>query len=144
MKYTSVMEDISKYLIKDYTYWLVSIAKDQGYLGRCLIWCKRETALDLADATLEEREELFAILSKLKQAIKEAFHADWFNYTFLGNETPHLHEHLIPRYKSDRDFEGYTFTDEQWGHNPYKGNKSQMTDPDIVEKVRLKLIEVLS
>ncbi len=135
------MKDISKYLIKDYKYWSVSIAEDQGYLGRCVIWCKRDGATDLADATVDEREELFIILTQLKQAITKTFQADWFNYTFLGNETPHLHEHVIPRYKTPRTFQGNVFVDEQWGHNPYKGNKTKVTDPDIVEKIRLKLVE---
>lgn len=135
------MKDFSKYLIKEYTYWSVYIAEDQSYLGRCVIWCKRDSAMDLADVTLEEREELFVILKQLKQAIIKAFQADWFNYTFLGNEIPHLHEHVIPRYKTPKDFEGVLFVDEQWGHNPYKGGKNKFISSDIVEKIRLKLIE---
>jgi len=56
-------------------------------LGRCVIWCKREDALDLTDATPEEQSELFLILRDLKEATKKAFQPDWFNYSFLGNET---------------------------------------------------------
>jgi len=43
------MTDYSKFLVKEYTHWLVNVHENQGYLGRCVVWCKREDALDLAD-----------------------------------------------------------------------------------------------
>ncbi|MDP2665092.1 MAG: HIT domain-containing protein [bacterium] len=132
------MEDYSKYLIKDFAHWSVSVHQNQSYLGRCIVWCKREDALDLADATREEREELFAILGQLREATKRAFQADWFNYAFLGNETRHLHGHFIPRYSSPREFEGVTFTDERWGKN-YRTDHNFVTPPAVLEAVKLKL-----
>jgi len=41
------------------------------------VWCKREDALDFADATEEEQKELITILSELREATKRAFQADW-------------------------------------------------------------------
>src|SRR3990167_10358193 len=111
------MEDYSRYLIRDYNYWSVQVHTNQGYLGRCIIWCKRENILDLADARKGEQEELFMILEKLKRALKKSFQVDWFNYAFLGNETMHLHGHVVPRYASPREFAGVTFVDERYGHN---------------------------
>ncbi len=122
--------DYSKYLIKDYKYWSVQIFSNQSYLGRCIIWCKREDALDLTQATKEEREELFMIMNKLKEAVTKLFQPDWFNYAFLGNETRHLHGHFIPRYSQSKEFMGITFKDERWGHN-YKTDHDFVT-PDIV------------
>ncbi|MDO8571219.1 MAG: hypothetical protein Q7R79_00900 [bacterium] len=136
------MEDYSKSLIKDYKYWLVNVHQNQGYLGRCTVWCKRIDAFDLADATLDEQKELVYILGELREAVKRTFQADWFNYAFLGNETRHLHGHFIPRYSSQREFEGMTFTDERWGHN-YKTDHSFVTPPEVWEAVRIKLKEEL-
>ena len=136
------MEDYSKYLVKDYKYWLVNVHPNQGCLGRCIVWCKRENALDLADATLDEQKELISILGELRGATKRAFQADWFNYAFLGNTTRHLHGHFIPRYASPREFEGMTFKDERWGHN-YKTDHSFITPPEVWEAVRIKLKEEL-
>lgn len=107
------MVDYSEYLIKDYTHWSVSVYENQGYLGRCVVWCKREDALDLADATEDEQKELIKVLGELRGATKRAFQADWFNYAFLGNETRHLHCHFIPRYSGPRKFASTTFTDER-------------------------------
>ena len=60
------MEDkFSSILVKEYKHWAVYVHENQGYLGRCVIWCKRENALDLTDATQEEQNELFIILKDL-------------------------------------------------------------------------------
>lgn len=91
-------EDFSKNLVKKYTYWEIYVYENQSYLGRCVVWCKRENALDLADATVEEQQELFLVLHDLRETTKKIFQSDWFNYSFLGNEMQHLHGHFIPRY----------------------------------------------
>ncbi len=129
------MEDYSQYKIKDYKYWTVQVHSNQGYLGRCIVWCKREDALDLADATPEEREELFLILKELREALSKSFAPDWFNYTFLGNGTRHLHGHIVPRYATNKEFAGVTFEDKLWGHN-YKTNHDFHTSPELLEAVK--------
>ncbi len=132
------MEDFSKYKIKDYKYWSALLHQNQGYLGRCVIWCNREDALDLTDATLEEQQELFAVLNELRDAIQEAFQPDWLNYAFLGNGTKHLHGHLIPRHAKSKVFEGVRFEDKLYGHN-YKTDHDFIVSADVVEKIRLKI-----
>jgi len=132
------MIDYSKFLVKQYKYWGVYVHTNQGYLGRCVIWCDREDALDLTDATNKEQEELFVIIKKLKYASQDVFSGEWFNYSFLGNETRHLHGHFIPRYSAEKQFEGVTFKDARWGHN-YKTDHSFVTSPELLEIVRLKM-----
>ncbi len=137
------MGDFSKYKIKSYKHWGVYIYENQGYLGRCVVWCEREDALDLADATPDEREELFVVLRELKETSQKSFNPDWFNYAFLGNETRHLHGHFIPRYSSKRKFSGVTFKDERWGHN-YRTDRNFKTPEDVLEKIRTKIKENIS
>src|SRR5512133_2452242 len=117
--------DASKNFLKEYKYWTVSLHGIQDYLGRSVIWCKREDATDLVDATKEEQEELFKILHEARQAVTNVFKPDWFNYSFLGNAVPHLHGHLVPRYSEPRQFMGVTFKDERWG-------KNWLLDPNFV------------
>ena len=135
-------EDFSKFLIKDYTYWVVYIYENQSYLGRCVVWCKRENALDLTDATPEEQAELFVVLNDIKNALQKAFQPDWFNYAFLGNEMRHLHCHFIPRYASSREFMGTTFTDVFWGKN-YKTDKEFSISHEVLEGIQEKIKETL-
>jgi len=136
------MNEFEKYKIKDYEYWSIFIHQNQGYLGRCVIWCNRDDALDLSDATIEEREELFIIIKDLREALKRVFQSDWFNYSFLGNETRHLHGHFIPRYASDREFSGIIFKDERWGHN-YQIDHDFKISEDLIKQIKLKIQKVL-
>lgn len=128
-------EDFSKNLIKEYKYWNVYIHKNQSYLGRCIVWCKREDALDLADATKEEQEELFLVLHDLREVIKKVFQPDWFNYSFLGNETRHLHGHFIPRYSTTKKFMKIVFEDKLYGHN-YKTDHNFQTSPELLDEIK--------
>ncbi len=41
--------DYSVFLIKQLQFWKLQIFENQGYLGRCILWCDREDALDLTD-----------------------------------------------------------------------------------------------
>jgi diadenosine tetraphosphate (Ap4A) HIT family hydrolase len=137
------MEDnFFRNLVKEYTHWTVYVHENQGYLGRCIIWCKRENALDLTDATPAEQQELFVILKDLYRAAKESFQADWFNYAFLGNGVKHLHCHFIPRYQSPRNFWGITFEDKLWGNN-YKTDHAFITSPELLQRVRGELKQAL-
>ena len=137
------MGDFDKYKIKDYKYWQIFIHQNQGYLGRCIVWCKREDALDLTDATEEEQKELFLVLNELRKVVKKVFQSDWFNYSFLGNETRHLHVHFVPRYAKPKVFEGIKFEDKLWGHN-YKTDHSFETPEPVLEKIKLFIIEALT
>jgi len=132
------MADFSKDKIKDYKYWEIYVGENQGYLGRCVVWCKREDALDLTDATKEELDELITVIRDLKKAVERAFDADWFNYSFLGNGVRHLHAHFIPRYSSPREFVGTKFEDKRWGNN-FRTDKDFVTSDELKEKVKQEI-----
>jgi diadenosine tetraphosphate (Ap4A) HIT family hydrolase len=135
-------DEYSKFIIKEYQYWIVYIAQNQSYLGRCVVWCKREDVLDLTEATLEEQKELFVILNDLKNTITKIFQPDWFNYAFLGNDTRHLHGHFIPRYKNSKEFMGIVFKDERWGHN-YKTDYNFKIPPEVLDAIQAKIKELI-
>jgi diadenosine tetraphosphate (Ap4A) HIT family hydrolase len=134
--------DFSKNLIKEYKYWAIYVHPNQSYLGRCVVWCKRDDAPDLADATPEEQSELFLVLRDLREAAKKVFQPDWFNYSFLGNETRHLHGHFIPRYAKPKTFMGIMFEDKLYGHN-YRTDHTFKTSLELLLTVRDKYREVL-
>lgn len=103
--------------LKEYKYWSVRLHGNQGYLGRCLIWCKRVSVEDLSQCTQKEWIELAKIIKELKLAAEKLFQPDRFNYAFLGNIELHLHGHFIPRYKETREYDGLVFQDDRWGQN---------------------------
>jgi diadenosine tetraphosphate (Ap4A) HIT family hydrolase len=111
-------------------------------LGRTYVWCKRDNALDLPDATEEEQEELFDILREVASVLNKAFKPDMLNYAFLGNVTHHLHGHILPRYAKPVEFNGQTFVDKNWGHN-YRTDPDFVTTPELLEAVKNRIKENL-
>lgn len=137
------MIDYSSYLIKEYKYWNWYIHHNQGILGRTYVWCKREDAKDLPDATTEEQRELFEILQEAETVLTKVFKPDMFNYAFLGNVTHHLHGHILPRYAKPVDFNGQTFIDKNWGNN-YRTDHDFVTTPELFEVVKKEIKESLN
>ncbi len=143
IKRRKLLDKFIKLKVREYRYWSVYLHQYQNYLGRCVIWCKRENAFDLAEATEEEIKELLFIIGKLKIAVKDTFCADWFNYSFLGNEVRHLHCHFIPRYSSGREFCGIMFKDSRWGRN-YKTDKNFVISEESFEDIKQKIKNALN
>ncbi len=134
----SAIDSYTANKVRQFKHWGVYVHPNQGYLGRCILWCDRADALDLTDATREERTELFEILPQLKQTIESAFGAEWMNYSFLGNETRHLHGHVVPRYSGVREFSGVIFDDPEWGAN-WRTDKDFETSVEVLEAVKKEL-----
>ena len=56
---------------------------------------------ELHELTDKERKSYLEDMSKIARALSGAFKPDKMNYELLGNGMPHLHWHLIPRFKTD-------------------------------------------
>lgn len=129
-------------LIKDFKFWSVFIAKNQILPGKCVIWCKRENALDPSDATLEEWLEVRVIIKLLKNTVLNLYKADWLNYTFLGNSTHHLHMHFVPRYETERVVHGVKFVDKDWGREYQVDPKFKISN-ETIQQIKYEMSEEL-
>ena len=47
------------------------------------------------------REEYSSVVNKVAKALKKAFSIDYVQSIVMGDEVPHAHIHLIPRFKDD-------------------------------------------
>lgn len=101
--------DYNELKIKEYKFWNLYLNEFQCYLGRVCLVAKRSDAKDFIEITLEERDEFFHIAKKFNDAIQKLFKPDLMNYAALGNNYNHLHVHLIPRYETERIFNGIKF-----------------------------------
>lgn len=76
---------------------------EPGYPGFCrVIWNAHVAEMtDLAEA---ERERLMRVVFGVEAGLRELLEPDKINLASLGNAVPHLHWHVIPRFRDDPHF----------------------------------------
>ncbi|MDO5351756.1 MAG: HIT family protein [Succinatimonas sp.] len=72
--------------------------RDQKHLGRVVLKY-HEHKTDPSELTVEENQQFFGELACVAKAIMELFHPDKINYAIYGDGVPHLHVHIVPKYK---------------------------------------------
>lgn len=105
--------DREQFKLKTYNFWDLFLHEHQyPYLGRCYAWAKRDGADLVSDIDPMEMWELFqTIVPKWDFAVYKLFNRSRPNVAILGNETPHLYAHLIPRYRTPCNYDGTIFVD---------------------------------
>jgi diadenosine tetraphosphate (Ap4A) HIT family hydrolase len=81
----------------------VVLLDDVDYPGFCRVILNSHTK-EMTDLKNNEREQLMAVVFAVEQAVREVIQPEKINLASLGNKTPHLHWHVIPRFKLDRHF----------------------------------------
>jgi diadenosine tetraphosphate (Ap4A) HIT family hydrolase len=77
------------------------LMRDQTYRGRCVLVFDGRHAARLGELTHEEWQMLSADLHAAEAAVARVVRPDHVNVESLGNVVPHLHWHIIPRYRDD-------------------------------------------
>ncbi len=89
-------------LYRDDNYRIV-LVDDADYPGFCrVIWNAHVS--EMTELPVAERAILIAAVWQVEEAVREAMHPDKVNVASLGNVVPHLHWHVIPRYRDDAHF----------------------------------------
>jgi diadenosine tetraphosphate (Ap4A) HIT family hydrolase len=76
---------------------------EPDYPGFVRVILKRH-AREMGDLSAEEREALMAVVFAVEAAVRETMQPDKMNLASLGNMTPHVHWHVVPRFADDRHF----------------------------------------
>lgn len=79
------------------------LVDDPDYPGFCRVILGRHVA-EMTDLTPLERARLMDAVFATEAALRELLRPDKINLASLGNSTPHLHWHVIPRFRTDRNF----------------------------------------
>jgi len=58
----------------------------------------------MGELSREERDALMAVVFAVEKAVSETMQPDKMNLASLGNMTPHVHWHVVPRFADDRHF----------------------------------------
>ncbi|MBI2779587.1 MAG: HIT family protein [Gammaproteobacteria bacterium] len=81
----------------------VILVEDAAYPGFCrVIW--QAHVKEMTDLALAQRHDLMSVVFAVEQALRETLRPDKINLASLGNQVPHLHWHVIPRFADDAHF----------------------------------------
>ena len=83
----------------------VILVNDPDLPGFCRVIWNRHVA-EMTDLTYGEREHLMTLVFAVEEAIRHIMHPDKVNIAALGNMVPHIHWHVIPRFKDDAFYPG--------------------------------------
>ncbi|HTN49572.1 MAG TPA: HIT family protein [Burkholderiaceae bacterium] len=68
---------------------------------------------EITDLSADDRMHLLRLVFAVEQAQRSVLTPDKMNVASLGNMTPHLHWHLIPRYADDAHFPGPIWSEQR-------------------------------
>jgi len=81
----------------------VTGAEGDAFPGFCrVIW--NAHVREITDLPPAEREQFMAVVFKVEAALRASLSPHKMNLASLGNLTPHLHWHVIPRFADDPAF----------------------------------------
>lgn len=89
--------------------------KDQAFRGRCIV-ALRNHRKELFELPRGELEDFMRDVAQAANAIAKAFSPGKINYGVFGDNAPHVHFHIVPKYKDG----------ENWGE------AFQLANPDPV------------
>lgn len=107
---------------------VVLVTDTPGYPGFCRVILNRHIK-EMTDLSAEERNRLMNVVWKTEQAVRDVLHPDKINLASLGNVVPHLHWHVIPRFKNDRHFPNPI-----WGEAKREGKPAHQ--PDLMTSLK--------
>ena len=81
----------------------IVLAGEPAYPGFCRVILKKHMS-EMTDLTPPERTRLMNAVFGMEAVLREVLAPDKINLASLGNVVPHLHWHVIPRYRDDRHF----------------------------------------
>jgi diadenosine tetraphosphate (Ap4A) HIT family hydrolase len=83
----------------------IILVNDPDLPGFCRVIWNHHVA-EMTDLTYGEREHLMTLVFAVEEAIRHVMHPDKVNIAALGNMVPHIHWHVIPRFKDDAFYPG--------------------------------------
>jgi diadenosine tetraphosphate (Ap4A) HIT family hydrolase len=121
-------------LISDYSYWSVQARPKQVTLG-ALVILAHGPATAFSELPPNAFAELAEVIEDVETTTRATFGNDKINYLMLMMVDPHVHFHVLPRYKAPAAFEGATYPDPGWPGQPNLGASEGLADVAMVAGV---------
>jgi len=82
---------------------LVDGAEGAAFPGYCrVVW--HQHVKEMSDLAAADRRHLMNVVLSVETALRSLLSPDKINLASLGNQVPHLHWHIIPRWQNDSRF----------------------------------------
>ena len=99
--------------------------------GFCrVIW--QQHVAEMSDLPAADRRSLMAVVFAVEQALRDCYQPDKINLASFGNVVPHLHWHIICRWRDDP-----WFPEPIWGQRQRQGHLSSAAVSDAVLAARI-------
>jgi len=105
---------------------------DPHYPGFCrVIWTAH--VREMTDLDPGERQSMMNLVFAVERVVRNLFAPDKVNLASLGNMTPHLHWHVIPRWRDDGHF-----PEPIWGTKQRDGRPRAVVSDDTMRQALRK------
>ncbi len=81
----------------------VVLVDDPKYVGFCRVILNKHIK-EMTDLNEIERARVMRVTFAVERALRDILQPEKINLASLGNKTPHIHWHVIPRFSSDPHF----------------------------------------
>ena len=108
----------------------VVLINDHSYPGYCRVESIAHVK-EMTDLSDSRRHEFMRIVFMVEEALRSHLVPEKINLATLGNITPHLHWHIIPRHKYDNHF-----PESIWS-NPKRAEKKELSESEILTLITL-------
>jgi len=93
---------------------------------------------EFSECSRAEKEAIWESLDVIEKEMLNYFHPDKINIASFGNMLPHVHWHIMARFKED----GY-FPDPMWGIRQREGFRLSAPMEPFLEELKVKLNNLL-
>lgn len=98
---------------------------DADYPGFCrVIWHAHEK--EMSDLSASDRAHVMEVVYAVEASLRALMSPDKINLASFGNMVPHLHWHVIPRFRDDRHF-----PEPVWGRQQREPASQAVRSPDL-------------
>lgn len=114
---------------------------DTDYPGYCRVELL-DHIKEMTDLTPLNRARMMKVVFAVETVLRELLNPDKINLASLGNKTPHVHWHVIPRFDNDKHF-----PNSHWGEVMRECNAiplNELTINILAENIKVQLQCALS
>jgi len=105
----------------------IILVADKDYPAFCRVILNRHVK-EMTDLPVDERQRFMSAVFAVEATLRELLAPDKINLASLGNQVPHLHWHIIPRFADDRHFPDPVWAAERRPGVPHSLDARQLAD----------------